>query len=295
MNILITGGSGFIGQHLITSFAAKHDKINALIHHHAIKHSRCKSITSLNAIDRHEKFDVIINLAGAKINKRWSRVYQKTLIDSRVNTTSAIVKLINRLTHPPKVFISGSAIGYYGSHTKSYLDEDSDCHDDFVHRLCHLWECEAQKLDNPTIKTYIMRLGVVLGRGGGFLKQVLPIFKLGLGGKIGNGQQFLSWVHIHDVINVINLCIEAQLAPGCYNLTSPQKTTNEAFTKTLAKLLGKPACVNMPAWLVKTLFGTMGKDLLLQGSAVYPKKLIAHGYDFMFKDLHTALKAELKK
>lgn len=293
MKILITGGSGFIGQRLINHFISSQFQVTALIHYSPVQNSNCKVITSLDNIDINENFDAVINLAGSSINKRWRKIYKQVLIKSRVDTTKAIVALINRLKKPPGTFISGSAIGYYGSNTFDYIDENSYFSNDFLHQLCTSWEHEAHQIINKVTKTYIARLGVVIGKESPFIKSLLPAFKVGLGGRLGDGKQFLSWIHIEDVINIFDWMREHKLPSGIYNLTTPEKITNAYFSKTLGFLLKKPAKVHIPAWVISLLFGEMGKSLLLNGSRVYPKALNNNSYDFLLPDIQSALKEVL--
>lgn len=294
MNILITGGSGFIGQRLINHFIGLKFKVTALIHHSPVNNSNCKIVTSLNEIDKNEVFNVAINLAGSKINKLWRKCYKEELIKSRTDTTRSLVALINQLKTPPGILISGSAIGYYGGKTFDYIDENHSFADDFLHQLCNAWEHEAYKINNKVTKIYITRLGVVIGKKSPFIQSLLPIFKLGMGGKLGNGKQFLSWIHIADVVNIFDLMSKQKLPAGVYNLTAPQKLTNTKFTKTFGSLLKRPTKFHIPAWVIGLLFGEMGKSLLLNGSFVYPKALENHAYDFLFPDIHSALTEALK-
>lgn len=297
MNILITGGSGFIGSAL-TEFFLHHGYNITILSRKPIKVtknlSKVKVVTTFEEIGMDDKIDVIINLAGASINKRWNEDYKKLLINSRVEVTKGVIGLINSLKTKPKLLISASAIGYYGTQNSSYIDEESACVDDFTHKLCDLWESEARLAQKLGVRTCITRLGVVLGNGGGALKQMLPAFKLGLGGKIGSGEQFFSWVHMHDLIGAFEFLIKDDRQQGIYNLTSPNPVTNEIFTKTLGKALHRPTIFTLPAFVIKMIFGEMGDKLLLNGAAVYPKKLSDSGYEFQFKTIEAALENILK-
>ena len=289
MHIFITGGRGFVGSALTEFFLKKKYKIT-ILSRELSDLSGVRIINSTEEISPDETIDVIINLAGASINKRWSEPYKQQLIKSRLDITRDVVSLINSLKTKPKLFISTSAIGYYGSQNNEYIDEDSTYIDDFTHELCNLWEQEAAKAEKLGVRTCITRLGVVLGKNGGALKEMLPAFKLGVGGKIGSGKQFFSWVHMDDVVNVFNFLIQDKSQTGKYNLTSPNPITNYDFTNELGKTLCRPTIFPLPAFVVKMIFGEMGEKLLLNGAAIYPKKLLDSGYSFKFKTIDLALK-----
>lgn len=289
MHIFITGGRGFVGSALTKFFLKKKYKIT-ILSRNSSDLSDVRIINSTEEISPDETIDVIINLAGSSINKRWSEPYKQQLVKSRLDVTRDLVRLIKSLKTKPKLFISASAIGYYGSQNNEYIDEDSKYIDDFTHELCNLWEKEATKAEKFGVRTCITRLGVVLGKNGGALKEMLPAFKLGVGGKIGSGKQFFSWVHMDDVVNVFNFLIQDKSQTGKYNLTSPNPITNYDFTKELGKTLCRPTIFPLPAFVVKMIFGEMGEKLLLNGAAIYPKKLLDSGYSFKFKTIDLALK-----
>lgn len=289
MNFLITGGTGFIGKYLIQHLTEKGNNITVLTRNKNKISRNIKAISNVNEIKNSDKIDVIINLAGAPIAKRWSKAYKQELIDSRVNTTKDIISLIERLKDKPEVLISASAIGYYGSQGDKTLDENSTPVDEFTYQLCKKWESEALEAEKHGIRVCITRLGVVLGRNGGALKQMLPAFKLGLGGRLGDGNQYFSWVHINDVVSAFSFLIENQNEKGVYNLTAPHPVTNNDFTKALGKSIGRPTIFPMPAFIVKLLFGEMGETLLLKGQRVLPKKLQKNGFQFQYPKIENAL------
>ena len=289
MHIFITGGRGFVGSALTKFFLKKKYKIT-ILSRDSSDLSDVRIINSTEEISPDEIIDVIINLAGASISKRWSESYKKQLVKSRLDITRNVVSLIKSLKTKPELFISASAIGYYGSQNNEYIDEDSTYIDDFTHELCDLWEKEAAKAEKFGVRTCITRLGVVLGKNGGALKEMLPAFKLAIGGKVGSGKQFFSWVHIDDVVDVFNFLIQDKSQTGKYNLISPNPITNYDFTKELGKTLCRPTIFPLPALVVKMIFGEMGEKLLLNGAAIYPKKLLDSGYSFKFKTIALTLK-----
>ena len=290
MNILITGGTGFIGSTITKFFLQQNNYITILSRGRSKVLNPVRVIESINQINANEKINIIINLAGSPINKKWNKTYKEILISSRVEVTKSLITLIKALKEKPDLLISASAIGYYGTQNNKYLDETSSYIDDFTHELCNLWELEAQKAQELGVRTCITRLGVVLGKNGGALEKILPLFKLGLGGNICSGKQFFSWIHLDDVIGIFNFLISNKEQQGIYNLTSPSPTTNSQFTKALSRTLKRPDFFTVPSFLIKMVFGEMGDKLLLNGSAVYPKKLLDNGYEFKFKTIESALK-----
>lgn len=293
MNILITGGTGFIGSAL-TKFFIQKGYLTTILSRNCPALSSVRIIKSIEQINVDEKIDIIINLAGAPINKKWTNSYKEVLIDSRLEITKNLILLIKSLKTKPNLLISASAIGYYGNQSNNYIDENSLYINDFTHKLCNLWELEAKKAEKLGVRTCITRLGVVLGKNGGALEEMLPIFRLGLGAKIGSGKQFFAWVHIDDVIGAFNFLIKDKTQKGIYNLTSPNPVTNYRFTKELGKMINRPTVLTIPKFVIKMIFGEMGDKLLLNGSAVYPKKLLDSGYEFQFKTIEASLENILK-
>ena len=295
MKYLITGGTGFIGKHLCNKLIAEENEVIVLSRSKdkvfKIFKDKVKAINNLDELPNSEKIDVTINLAGEGIaNKRWSEEQKKTLMDSRVGTTKELISLFSRLDNKPKIFISASAIGYYGSHSDEILTETSKPNKEFTHELCKKWEQEALNAEDLKIRTCITRLGVVLGEGEGTLKKMEPPFKLGLGGKIGSGEQYFSWVHINDVISAFEHLINNKKLSGIFNLSSPNAITNSNFTKALGTALNRLTIFPMPSFAVKTMFGEMGETLLLNGQRVFPKKLLDSGFKFNFEKIDEALK-----
>lgn len=295
MNILITGGTGFIGTDLVSRCLASGHVVTVLVRDYASARLHLGTgpelIKSLDEISEGQSFDVVINLAGAGIaDQRWSRSRKKVLLTSRLQTTRNLVKLFRRMDKPPVQLISASAIGFYGSGSDEPLTENSPPGDEFTHELCKRWEEEAQKAELLGVKVCIVRLGVVLGPGGGMLGRLLPIFRLGLGGRTGDGRQILSWVHKEDVIRCL-FWLMAHHKAGIFNLTAPKAVSNREFSRALASALRRPALLPMPAAMVQLLFGEMGDRLLLNGQNVVPARLQAEGFDFAYPSIDAALSA----
>ncbi len=293
MKILVTGGTGFIGQHLIANRLRAGDEIYC--------YSRdANKVTSLfgdtvtpvtempPASDL--RVDAVVNLAGEAIaDKRWSEERKQLLRESRINLTAKLVEWISGLEEKPEVLISGSAIGYYGSvKGDKHLNESAAVTPGFTHSLCKDWEEEALKAEKAGIRVCLIRTGIVLGNGGALAKMHLP-FKMGLGGPIGSGDQWMSWIHIDDEVEIIEMLLTHPQLSGAFNLTAPNAVTNREFTKALGKALHRPAILPMPAYAVKLMLGE-GAELLLEGQRVDPEKLLELGYKFKFTDLNDALK-----
>jgi len=267
LKVAIIGGTGFIGKNLQKIFD------NPLI---------ISSKNFNNEINKIENYDVVINLAGKPIVKRWSENYKKELFSSRIETTKKIVDIINDSN--VKHFISTSAIGFYKN--PCVCNENSEYGDGFLSKLAIAWEKEALKCNKPTT---IFRYGVVLGNNGGALKEMILPFKLGLGGKIGSGKQKFSWIDIKDVINIYKFVIDNEIE-GILNISSPNSVTNYEFTKTLGKVLNRPTILPMPEFMLKLLFGE-ASIVLLSNQDMKPKRLLNLGYNFEYFDLEKSLRS----
>jgi uncharacterized protein (TIGR01777 family) len=279
MIIAISGADGFIGRQLTLYF---HSKGNEIWH--------IPRIYSATPIEELAKFlsgsDVIINLAGAPIIHRWTKTYKKIIFDSRIITTRKIVEAISLLETKPQLLISASAVGIYaqdGKHTENNFRKA----DDYLGQICSAWEMEAKKAASVT-RVAIIRLGVVLGKNGGAIKRMIPLFRLGIGGKIASGRQGFPWIHIYDVIQAVQFIIENQKLSGEFNFTSPKFVNNSKFTKVLAKVLGKPAFFAVPSFALKLIYGE-GAIAVTGGQHAQPKHLTDAGYHFSYPDLKDAL------
>lgn len=292
-HVLITGGTGFVGKPLSLHLINRGWRVTVLVRDYARSRQLLGAeptlIRSLDEIQSSDQIDVMINLAGAGIaDQRWSHARKQILLDSRVRTTRGLVALAQRLERKPAVLISASAIGFYGSSGDQPLDELASGGVGFAHELCKRWEEEASKAEALGMRVCILRLGVVLGSGGGMLGRLLPIFKMGLGGKTGHGKQVLSWIHRDDVIEVMDLMMQTDLQ-GVFNVTAPEAVTNARFSKLLADSLKRPCVFHQPATIVQLMFGEMGEQLLLNGQHVVPSRLLNEGYVFRYPALVNAL------
>lgn len=293
MKVLIGGGTGFIGRHLIPRLLDYDHEPVVLTRSEAkardLFGASVRVITNLDQINSDEQIDAIINLAGEGIaDKRWSEARKQALVDSRISMTADLVSLIMRLERNPEVMISGSAIGYYGCRTDDLqLPERGEVVDDFTHQLCQRWESEALKAQTMGVRVCLIRTGVVLGHGGALAK-MLPAFKLGLGGPVARGDQWMSWIHMDDEVEIICMMLTHNSFHGAYNLTAPEAVTNATFSQTLASVLSRPCWFRVPAVILDLMLGE-GSDLLVKGQNVYPERLLKAGYKFAYPDLDTAL------
>ena len=293
MKILITGGTGFIGKKLCHFLVAKNHHLTVLSRTPEKVSSICgesvEAIKNIEKLTASDSFDAIINLAGEGIvDARWSETRKQQLLDSRINTTKQLIAYIEKANHKPKVLISGSATGYYGNRGSVALTEESQSHEEFSHHLCALWESTALEAKKLGIRTCIIRISLVIGDDGGFLKRMLPLFKLGLGGPIGNGEQWMSWIHRTDLITIIEKLLESNSLQGIFNASSPKPVTNKEFSSTLGQVLNRPTVLPVPAFVLKLLLGEMA-GLLLGGQRVLPRRLERAGFEFQFKSLKKAL------
>lgn len=288
---LITGGTGFIGRNLIPLLQQKY-QVTVL--------SRTpekfqddyfyKDIKLVDDLSKIESADLVINLAGENLaNKRWNTVYKHVIKHSRIGGTIQLVDWMDKLEKKPDTFISGSAIGYYGGRDNEELTESSAAGNpqEFQVDLCLNWEASALRAAEYGIRTCIIRTGVVLGDQGALQKMLVP-FKFGLGGKLGGGQQYFSWIHIQDHINAVMHILNNPKLSGAFNLTAPHPVTNLELTQALGKVLNRPTFASMPSFALKVIMGEMA-DMLLSGQRVMPQKLLNSGFRYQHPELKETL------
>ena len=293
MNILVTGGTGFIGQALVNSLLKDDHKVTVLSRTpDAVTKIFAHEVTTLSNLDQltiDKSFETIINLAGAPIfDNHWSDARKQIIRDSRIKLTEQLIAYIERAAVKPALLISGSAIGYYGDQGNTELNELSIPHHDFSQQLCADWENAALRAEQFGVRVCLIRTGLVLAHDGGLLQRMQRPFKLGLGGTLGNGQQWMSWIHRADWIRIAKLMISNSSMQGAYNATAPHPVTNSEFTKTLAQHLKRPALLPVPAWLLKTLLGERS-DLVLASQRVLPERLLNENFQFHYPELLSAL------
>ena len=290
MKVLITGASGYIGSALIPALKQKNFQIIALSRDAKKIHDpELQVLEHLEDIPSAYPLDSIVNLAGAPIDKRWSDSYKNVVLRSRIEVTQSLYRLVARLKRKPKTVISASAVGYYGNQGSGVLDENSRSFGGFTHQVCKQWEQQAQKMMELGTSVSIIRLGVVLGKECRILKKLLPVFYMGLGGRIGSGEQYISWVHVDDVVRAMLFLLERKDEGRVYNLTAPGAVTNAQWTRSLSRALHRFAVLPIPKTMVRLVFGQMGESLLLEGQNVFPKNLIEAGFTFTYRRLDAAL------
>lgn len=299
MKILITGASGLIGKSLQRSFSEKgYDML--LAGRGEPKHENEIQWTVEDGfreedVSRLEALDVVVHLAGEGIaGLRWTDDKKKAIRDSRVNGTQNLVNALADLKQKPKVLIASSAIGFYGDRGDEIVTETSRAGDTFLSEVCKEWEIESRRAEDSGIRTVLLRTSIVLSKDGGALATMLTPFKLGLGGVVGSGKQWMSWVSLDDVIDIINYAIENENLRGAVNVASPNPVTNEEFTKTLGEVLYRPTILPLPEFAINLVFGEMGDALLIDSTRVEPKRLQEAGYKFRFTDLKSALENAVK-
>ena len=297
MKIVISGASGLIGTQLAKHLARNGHEVVRLVRR-TPKSGEVQWNPAAGSLDAAalEGSDAVIHLSGAGIgDKRWTNAYRKEILDSRTQTTALLANTIASLTQKPKVFLSGSAIGIYGARNDEQLTEVSTHGTGFLADVCEQWEAAAKPAVDAGVRTVFLRTGIVLTPKGGALKKLLPLFKLGVGGKFGNGKQWQSWISIDDEIGAIEHLLTANVS-GAVNLTSPHPVTNAEFTKVLASVLKRPAIVPVPTFAPKILLGgDLADALLFTGQRVIPAALNASGYMFKHSTLESALRSLLSK
>ncbi|WP_042290723.1 TIGR01777 family oxidoreductase [Citrobacter sedlakii] len=292
MNILVTGGTGLIGGHLIPRLLALGHQVTVLTRSPEKARDRLDSRvalwTTLDDKKQLEDVDAVINLAGEPIaDKRWSSAQKERLCQSRWRITQKLADLINASETPPSVLISGSATGYYGDLGEVVVTEEEPPHNEFTHKLCARWEQIACTAQSDRTRVCLLRTGVVLAPKGGILGKMVPPFRLGLGGPIGNGRQYLPWIHVDDMVNGILWLLDNDLR-GPFNMVSPYPVRNEQFAHALGHALQRPAFVRVPATAIRLLMGE-SSVLVLGGQRALPKRLEAAGFAFRWYDLEEAL------
>ena len=296
MNILIAGGTGLIGTALEKKFSQAGHQVWILSRQKSQRDNYIfwQPAQKIIELDNDLKIDTVINLAGESIaDHRWNKTVKKSIWTSRIQATKLLAASILTMKHQPKLFLSSSAIGIYGNTGDKIVDEYSLAGSDFLAELALAWEHATKTISHTAIRSVQLRTGVVLSPKGGVLAQMLPPFKLGLGGPFSHGKQYMSCISLHEVVNAIEFIIQTESIKGPVNLVAPEAITNRQFTATLASLLKRPAFFSIPAVVAKLAFGEMADALLLSSSRVKPQVLIDHGYQFIDKDLRQALEKML--
>lgn len=290
---LITGATGLIGQALCQRLLNNGETVFALSRNcqraRKILGSQVYCAESVDALPAETNIDVVINLAGAPIvDKRWTETRKQKLLDSRVTYTQDLIQQLSKRSSLPNSFISGSAVGWYGNQGDTVLTEKSSFKPDFSHELCEQWENAAVTAESLGMRVAIVRTGLVVAPDGGFLSKMLLPFKMGLGGPISDGQQYMPWIHIDDICRLFLFLAENPRLTGVFNGTAPRPVTNQQFSESLAETLHRPAFFRVPACALKLSMGEMA-GLLLGGQRAIPEKAQAERFEFLYTDIHSAL------
>jgi uncharacterized protein (TIGR01777 family) len=274
-HIAIAGSHGLIGSALLRAFEADGHVVTRLARGE-------QNPDTLRGVD------AVVNLAGAKIDQRWTPSSKAEIRSSRVDTTSRLARMIAALPNGPRVFLSGSAIGIYGSRGDELLDENSTLGDDFLASICKEWEAAAAPAAGAGARVVNLRTGIVLSKDGGALARMLTPFRMGVGGKLGSGKQWMSWIALADIVRAISFLISADVR-GPVNLVAPSPATNEQLTHALSNELHRPSMFNVPKFALKLAFGQMGEEAVLASQRVLPRRLMEAGFQFNCPTLEQAL------
>ena len=292
--VLVSGASGLIGSALLPALQSSGYEVTRLVRSAASSKADVAWDPSHPlAPESVSDFDAVIHLAGESIVGRWTEAKKRRVRESRVQGTRNLAETLAAAPQGPRVFISASAIGYYGDRGEETLREESSPGTGFLPEVCREWEAAAEPARKAGIRTAQMRFGVVLSASGGALQKMLPPFRMGVGGNIGSGRQWSSWIDIDDVVGAIQHVITTETLRGPVNVVGPNPVRNAEFTKTLASVLSRPAILPMPAFAARLAFGQMADELLLASQRVEPSKLLVSGYVFHKPVLRTALEAIL--
>jgi hypothetical protein len=291
MKVALSGATGLIGTALRESLAADGNQILAI--------SRRPAVPPLETVHWDvdngrfdasglEGVDAVVHLAGEPIAQRWSEARKRAIRESRVNSTRLLVEGLKSLERKPRVLVSGSAIGFYGDRGEELLEETSSPGTGFLPETCQAWERAAMEAMGLGIRTAVLRTGIVLSTRGGALKKMLPPFRMGVGGPVGSGAQWMSWIHIDDVVGAIRHSLAKDDVMAAVNVVAPEPATNKEFSRSLGRALSRPAFFPAPGFALKLAFGEMAA-IVLEGQRVAPRKLLATGYRFQFPELPGAL------
>jgi len=292
MHIAVSGSSGMVGSALISSLTREGHRVTRLVRRPAGGDDVAWDIAQgVKDLPRLEGVDAVVHLAGENIAAgRWTAARKETIRRSRVEGTRRLCESLVRLSRRPKVLVSASAVGFYGNRGEEMLREDSAPGSDFLAQVCREWEAATEPASRAGIRVVQLRFGMILSPAGGALKKMLLPFKLGAGGRIGSGTQYVSWIGIDDVAGVIHHAIVTEFLRGPVNAVAPTPVTNAEYTRTLARVLSRPAIVPMPAFAARLAFGEMADALLLASQRVMPSRLQATGYRFKHPELDGALR-----
>jgi len=294
--VLLTGASGLLGSALLRSLKSRGFQVVRLVRGSASGEDQLawdplQPIATETLTD----FDAVIHLSGETVVGRWTDTKKKKIRESRVVSTRNLAHALAHTSEKPRVLITASAIGYYGDRVDELLREDSTPGTGFLAEVCREWEAAAQPAADAGIRCAQLRTGVVLSSDGGALQKMLPPFRMGVGGNLGSGRQWMSWIHVQDWVGAVHHILKTDLLQGPVNMVATKPVTNAEFTKTLGSVLSRPTIFPVPAFAAKLVFGLMAEEVLLSSQRVEPNRLVTSGYPFQYSDLRKALEAILRK
>lgn len=298
--VLVSGVSGPIGAALVPSLKANGATVTRLVRPGSSTVARDEvqipwdPATPISA-EAVSGFDAVIHLAGESIVGRWTAAKKAEIRESRVVGTRNLAEALSQARERPQVFVSSSAIGYYGDRSDEVLREESAAGSGFLADVCQQWEVSTKGASDAGIRSVQLRTGVVLSAKGGALGKMLTPFKMGIGGKLGDGRQWMSWIDMQDMVGAIHHILKTDLLHGPVNMVAPRPVTNAEFTRMLASVLSRPAILPVPKFAIKLVFGEMGETVLLASQRVEPSQLVMSGYPFRFRDLRASLENNLKR
>jgi len=303
MRVVVLGATGFIGRALVGALTGRGDDVLVLSRRPHLAARRFGGNVQATQWspeydpgwgEQIEGYDAVVNLAGEPLlGRRWSRRQKDLILKSRIDSAAGLIKAIRRADHRPGALISASAVGYYGRRGDEELAENSPPGDDFLAEVCRAWEKEVEDDDTESVRTVRIRIGMVLGRGGGALPRLVVPFRFYMGGRFGSGRQWVSWIHLKDLIGIILWALDNPQVEGPLNGTSPQPVNNREFTQTLGRVLNRPAAVPIPGFILRLALGEAA-DVLLEGQRAVPKRVMELGYSFHYPSLAGALQEILK-
>lgn len=295
-HVLITGGTGFIGTAIARQLLRNGSRVSVLTRNRTraeqhFQDARIGAVESLDELNGADVPDVIVNLAGKNLgSERWNERVKHELFASRVQTTERVVDYIARAARKPRLLISGSAVGYYGAQGDLELSEDSPPKKEYQSELCRQWEEAALRAEKLGVRVCLSRTGVVMGRNGGALAGLVPMFRKGLGAVVGQGDQWVSWIHLHDLLRIFLRCMADETLSGPFNNTAPHPVTNQEFAKSIAQVLHRPLLLRVPGWLLRLTMGEMA-HLYLTGQKVIPTRHLQAGFEYRYANMRSALEA----
>lgn len=293
MNILLTGASGLIGSALRPVLAARGHQVISLLRQRQVGAAYWNPARGEIDLQHCGPLDAVVHLAGETVAQRWTTGAKERIRSSRVDATQLLAGALRQLSSPPKVFLAASATGYYGHRGEEWLDESSARGQGFLADVCRDWE-EAARTTGEGVRVAHLRFGIVLAKQGGALAKMLPVFRLGLGGRIGDGQAWWSWIALPDLLEAIVFALEREELRGSVNMVTPEPVRNETFTRALGRALRRRAVLPVPTFALKLSFGEMAQETMLASVRVRPSRLVAAGFAFKHPEIEPALRELLK-